>query len=482
MTNFKPFAAKIYSNDTINKNNPVHIEPYFFGMIKYYFDRGMSFFITPKIDGTYAQIYINNILYECEILNNYAYIFNKLNRYKYCKDNFNHIEKLFKINIIYNPNTFSEMVNHHINFCEKIYNVNQNINDIMAVPKIIFEFNKNTISDSDLSDIFYNCDISYFKSTDGWILYMDCFNFPLKMKPFCKLTIDVPNQDGEIWRNYMKNNEWKPYEKRTDKKAGNCAYIIRYIENRHISKWKYVDIWKYFIDNPVTFSYYSHTKKVNNSIIANKIKCYGINKMIYHINKFASKLKILDLGCGNGSIIKKISDKIDFEYYGIDNDVIKLSKYPKNANMIFGDINNLNNFELFTSFLTNKKFDIILMNNSLHFISQLDSFVKLLKKYCCDTTIIINDLFTDNYKNKIICQDFIIENKENIFQFNYAWNANMINEKLYATNEIIDIFTNHHFKLITKEMFIIDDIIDENIKMFVDLHYNIILKHVNCDD
>ena len=112
---------------------------------------------------------------------------------------------------------------------------------------------------------------------------------------------------------------------------------------------------------------------------------------------FNKNTKILDIGCGRANIISALQKKYKFKKKPIGIDVVKNKGIKKN--IIFNRIDAL-------TFLkkTNKKFDLILMKQTIHFLSQnkIKSLLNFTKQKLNDEgQLLILTLKTRN--NKIPC-------------------------------------------------------------------------------
>ena len=112
---------------------------------------------------------------------------------------------------------------------------------------------------------------------------------------------------------------------------------------------------------------------------------------------FNKNMQILDIGCGRANIISALQKKYKFKKKPIGLDVIKNKNIKKN--IIFKKINALNYFKN-----TNKKFDLILIKQTIHFFNKNQIKVLLAQaksKLNNKGQILILTLKTRN--NKIPC-------------------------------------------------------------------------------
>jgi len=91
--------------------------------------------------------------------------------------------------------------------------------------------------------------------------------------------------------------------------------------------------------------------------------------------KFNKEIKILDIGCGRGKIISSFSKKYQMNILPLGLDIISHNETKKNIRFI--KINALNYLSK-----TNKKFDLILFKQSIHFFKfkEIKKILKLSKK------------------------------------------------------------------------------------------------------
>lgn len=154
--------------------------------------------------------------------------------------------------------------------------------------------------------------------------------------------------------------------------------------------------------------------KVNRWLGGNKITLEGVEKLLHH-SKINGPVKIIDVGCGNGSILKEVAQwgrnkGYKFELLGIDANEHameiarkNLSGFPK---VSFHAIN------VFSETFKTLEADIILCTLTLHHFS--DSEIKELMKTFSEIAkigVVINDLQrskTAYYLFKAFCAAFDI--------------------------------------------------------------------------
>jgi len=108
--------------------------------------------------------------------------------------------------------------------------------------------------------------------------------------------------------------------------------------------------------------------------------------------------RILDLGCGTGSMLAQIHDQYpDYRLTGVDcsNDMLKIARENvPNANFIEADIENID--------LPHKGFDVVLSLNILHHLNDQKSHLETLKKLAKpDGDIFLCDFITDGFWMKL---------------------------------------------------------------------------------
>ncbi|MDR0918538.1 MAG: class I SAM-dependent methyltransferase [Oscillospiraceae bacterium] len=105
---------------------------------------------------------------------------------------------------------------------------------------------------------------------------------------------------------------------------------------------------------------------------------------------------VLDIGFGNGFIIKKLSDKYKSSFYGIDisEDMVKIAqKKNPTAKLSQGDVNNLNFSENF--------FEKIYTMNTVYFWSDLSKGLEEIFRVLKDNGVFINSIKSKEFLNKL---------------------------------------------------------------------------------
>jgi SAM-dependent methyltransferase len=339
-----------------------------------------------------------------------------------------------KFAALYNNNDNNEIVNNFIDF---INSTNENFKYTILKYTIL----KYTI----LKSKYYNC--------DGLIL-SPLINYyrDIKIKPNNLLSIDLL-YNGTHFINYenmnmnsilsIDNTDYKIngiyrcypdifYKKfiirelRLDKHKPNNNTIINNICN--LLKYKYQTITcDYKIDQNV---YYEKKGIINNNLLQQlKDQTKLLNNILLFIDP-KNKKKWLDLGCGNGKLLKFI-DKFNPEYYiGFDSDINKLIEGSTNnsINFIHTDLNKewSSNIQI--------KFDYIIANFSImHFFT--DIFWEQLNNVSNKNAIFIFNTPSDRwqYNNSHMS----IDNEFTYYHFEWVHNDKYNKKEPYINKELI---------------------------------------------
>ena len=167
--------------------------------------------------------------------------------------------------------------------------------------------------------------------------------------------------------------------------------------------------------------------------------CKFLKKKI-RINK---KTSILDIGCGRANIISFLQKKYKFQNKPIGIDIVKNKNTKKN--IIFKKTEAIKYLKK-----TDKKFDLILIKQTIHFFSKnrLDCFIDLAKEKLNNRgQILIFSLKTKN--NKIPCFKKMRENLEKSLK------RDEVLFKIIKKNLKEIIYTNFNFKVnISKQKYV----------------------------
>ena len=292
---------------------------------------------------------------------------------------------------------------------------------------------------------------------DGWILNgKDCI---YKIKPQKLLTIDLMYKSNKlfdyhhnlyefktnkelinntIYRCYY-NNGWEPREIRYDKFIPNDERICKFIEQSHKLPWN--------ISNIKLVKNYYQKSFINNK----KISLKNFNK------------KVLDLGCGYSK-----------KYVGIDIDP-KVLNHPKSGDIYICDLtkewilerqikeyNNiyyyLPNINDFRKKYNNYKFEVILSNNSIHYLlnSNHDMLFNNINKYTQKNSLFIIKFLDKDLLDIILNKTNYISNGSSFVRrcdyskikiyYNWVHTKPMI-ETMYSKNDLETIFNKYGWKL-----------------------------------
>nr|WP_314835701.1 methyltransferase domain-containing protein [uncultured Flavobacterium sp.] len=135
--------------------------------------------------------------------------------------------------------------------------------------------------------------------------------------------------------------------------------------------------------------------KINQLLGGNQLTLRGIQDLMTTITT-PKELTIIDVGCGNGDMLRTIADfglknDLEFKLIGIDanaftiNHARKLSKYYPNITYLCKDV--------FDEPFSKLKYDIVLCTLTLHHFKE-DEIMKLMTLFYANSTIgiVINDL------------------------------------------------------------------------------------------
>ena len=217
--------------------------------------------------------------------------------------------------------------------------------------------------------------------------------------------------ENTIWRCYLIKDKWIAKERRYDKFRANPNNIAKTIEKLAKMSW--------------TRSYYHKTEDKKN--ISNFI--YFLRKQQNYLKNFINLIPIkmgknwLDLGCGNGKLIRLISNNHPNIYYGLDNDSTCLSKLEtiklRNywINLINVDLNNNWNSE---ETISGKKFDYIVANFSITYYYS-DNFWNQLNDYSIKGSYLICNFLNNKSKDGYNNDGCLVETKDGETQLFFPW-------------------------------------------------------------
>ncbi|CAH6421304.1 Hypothetical protein KVN_LOCUS217 [uncultured virus] len=464
-------------------DNPIHIDPI---DLLWVVNNQPSYFFSPKADGIFKEIIINNKIFLAEYmidLNLYlvfdtkSYPVKHNNNYEsrikwiqmihgFCKDSYNIIKK--------EQDLLKYQTNHNNNLNNYLLNSDSKIK---WYPKIIYKFDLK--SDKLLYILDGNINNNLLYKTDGWIItpFKKTLNFLniYKYKNKTNLTVDLLFFENEwftnenikiniqnnfdckqmlnnhIYRCYWENG-WVPKEKRIDKKLPNNLNLVNKLEYNHNNYWTVTDLIS-TLDN----YYYDN---INNNLKTDHIKKYLNYQKEFFKQNLSEIIKkdfiILDFGCGKGKIIPILESLIKdnkFTYVGIDNDpkniYIAKNRYKyNNLYWIWADMNN-KDFEINDKFkqqLPNFKYDLVIFNNSLHYLKDLNFLFDKLMEIIGQNFLLYLHFFdkesiTFHIENLIEYHKEINIMENGIVSFELPWFKKKINEKIISST-----FLDNYFK------------------------------------
>lgn len=141
-------------------------------------------------------------------------------------------------------------------------------------------------------------------------------------------------------------------------------------------------------------------------------------------------IKILDIGCGTGQLIKEISEKYkSFDYLGIDvaqNMIAEAEKENKCKNVLF-KVCPIEEFQ------TQEKFDVIICTHAFPYFPEKEKMLKKISSLCKESgKVIIANSSTNNLKDLII---------------NFGLKATTSKAKYLSINQMKELFEKAELKL-----------------------------------
>ena len=156
--------------------------------------------------------------------------------------------------------------------------------------------------------------------------------------------------------------------------------------------------------------------KINQLLGGNKITINGIEHLIKSIDK-EKEISIIDLGCGNGDMLRKIADfgienNLNFKLTGIDANQFTID-CAKKLSVSYPNIK-FEKENIFNAEFENYQPDIFLCTLTIHHFSE-EEILKLLKKLYQNSSIgiIINDLHRNIFAYRlfqVLCLIFMLKN------------------------------------------------------------------------
>lgn len=464
---------------TKNTNKPVHTDE----LALIWLSKEKQLTLSPKADGIYSELsYMNNI-FQCEYIDKSdIYLIFDCKKFHIRHNNTlikrcNWIRNLHpyakKLEILPITN-FSQLVEYvkKDTLLMQSY-MDETTDKIKWYPKLTFliDSNHNFV----LSVLDENIDEHLLYKTDGWIINGN--NKVFKYKPKDELTIDVLYHNGQwyskenllhniddnyfnefhntschgaidntIWRCYWINSKWRPKEMRPDKKIPNYQSIIDNLERIHNNYTQAKDL----IGMQHNY-YYNHLNNVKLDI-SNEWKEYlQLQRNMFHVNISEiltnnNVTNILDIGCGKGEINKILNNVNNanciYNITGIDIDPFNIyelrNKYNRtNYKWIWNDINKV---DIRIDF--DKKYDLIIMNNTIHTITNITQFIEHLNDIITNNSILYihfldKDLINTNDIN------FIHKQTNGMYNFHLPWKKETIMENIVSSSYLETILNNN---------------------------------------
>jgi len=164
------------------------------------------------------------------------------------------------------------------------------------------------------------------------------------------------------------------------------------------------------------------------NVIQNKV----VDKLLSCVKQ--KSLNILDLGCGNGSLCKKISWQFN-HFTGVDFAPGMLELHPKaeNVECIFGDFNDQTLFDNLTTY----KYDLILSASALQWAENLEVLFKQIQNLQAPIALAIFTDKTFKTLNETAKIDSILKSADevnNLQKKHFDVNFEVINYKLEFEN------------------------------------------------
>lgn len=511
-----------------NPNNPVHITPFHFAQLQ-----KSDILISEKADGVtkdslpqdiYPDIDIPLQNIKAEYIPEYnlylvfencsiqAGLLNGSSRNLLAFENFQWLRKLHPATINRNYTYLFENIEEEIElerkYLKQFLDKYSNSQTPIWWPKIAWFHSYQNCS---LANSIQILDSLYPKNVfpiDGWIFTPNQKGTIAKYKPFEHLTIDVNHRNSKwlsgdnqiievycredtmykngIYRCYWNNTNQKWYAKdfREEKHKANNLQLIKNISNQQLYQWN--------VNNfPIVEQYYQEKCLVKNR---NDIHFLKNQRDIF--TKLFSELSchnILDIGCGNGHIIKELPKKME-SYVGLEIDpgciwncYQKINNSKKeNMSVLWCDMGINWQIEkqeqhlktksiyiqekLFQKFTT-CSFDTVILNFSIHNCFQnLERLNNLITEINSKTkkgsqiliSMIDLSILSGNNKYYQIISNY--QNSISKFGINYKFpwsHKKFISEPIISSNKLINILETKKWKCIQKINY--DNLPEENI-------------------
>ncbi len=449
------------------KNNPIHVNKCALAWLA---KQKGNITLSPKADGIYTELLFNRHIFQAEYIKEFELylIFDMLtypikhsntliNRHKWIQ-NLHIMKKEFKNELIMSQEQLNDNINYDTELLKK-YIATTN-DTIKWFPKIMFQINMEPNNFLSLLDINNN---NLLYKTDGFIITSlkdigKLSRFIYKYKPKNELTIDIlysenkwfvsekedlhiinnvsnnqllESDNSHIFRCYWDDETqlWVPREIRLDKIKPNNINIVNELESLHKDYWLASDLSTYYYDDTINkldtnyISYLQNQRTTYKSIILNVISKYD---------------NIIDIGCGKGYLLQVLKNKnITLVDINPSNIFILQNKYEDKYNYICSDMNQYSKY-------LNGKYDMIIFNNSLHYMNDMDDFLENINGMRIYIHFIDSDLINGNFEYNDIK---IIQMEGSLYEFSYPWKKNKFYENLLSFTKLNKKMEEHNWKL-----------------------------------
>jgi 2-polyprenyl-3-methyl-5-hydroxy-6-metoxy-1,4-benzoquinol methylase len=156
--------------------------------------------------------------------------------------------------------------------------------------------------------------------------------------------------------------------------------------------------------------------KINQFLGGNQLTLQGVKKLISKVSQ-SDKITIVDVGCGNGDMLRKLADygvenKLNFQLIGVDANRYTIN-YAQELSLKYSNIK-YSCEDIFSNSFKELKYDIILCTLTLHHFKNKE-IIDLLTIFSLNSSlgIVINDLQRSIIAYRlfqVLCMIFRLEN------------------------------------------------------------------------
>jgi SAM-dependent methyltransferase len=505
-----------------NFRNPVHVEPFHIPDIFHRTVRGRdsSIMISPKADGVPKALEIvfddrTLVVLHVERVGNNYLVIDLLKMSNIDVKNMSFEQRLSAISkISHSKVLWSVDLTDQTSLEDTLHRITNSIEPIdlddqigliiKPVLKISLQSDQSEIDAikfgklcSDLLTPYVTTDNSNkFYPNDGWILYRNYSQIPIKFKPYSHLTLDVRydgiKNDRRLWsvdlvplkssRCIMdigdtevdlevdqiyrcdppisSESKWDLVERRDDKVFPNrydhyqslvsrCSYEIQ----NGISCESMMDLYA----RDYGENYYDGDGRRENRTSYQDLQATRVREAIKFMielshNQNDGTLRVLDIGSGSCNMYSKIVSSMNelaiqsyVEYYGIDTDPIILSVgADRNSKPIrvWGTMSGDTGLEEYYSNYFQNQFDfsIVTLVNSIHYSDNLTILFSSIVDRINSGYVLIFSMFSDlidtKFDNNSDPNLSIVRLKEKYYEFKYPWKTSSFNEGIYSTGDL----------------------------------------------